>query len=156
MLKGRGNEADFLEFLQKLVPHRPLTLRFEPFRFWLRICGDIRNQKTTLRLGESGVDDSPTRRIGESAFECLKENRSRYSNFLKFIIELQHFKRLNEPFKGPIWPKISLGCNVLCLKTIVSIGNLVDSPTRRVGQSFFYYEHLHKFEVKIGTARNLV
>jgi hypothetical protein len=42
-LKGHGNEADFLGFLQKLVPHRSLTLPFEPFRFWLRIRGDIRN-----------------------------------------------------------------------------------------------------------------
>jgi hypothetical protein len=51
LLKAHGNEADFLRFLQKLVPHRSLTLPFEPFRFWLRICGDIRYQKTTLRLG---------------------------------------------------------------------------------------------------------
>ncbi len=50
-LKGHGNEADFLGFLQKLVP--PLTLPFEPFRFWLRIR-DIRNRKTTPRLAESG------------------------------------------------------------------------------------------------------
>ncbi len=42
-LKGHGNEADFLGFLQKLVPHRSITLPFEPFRFWLRIRGDIRN-----------------------------------------------------------------------------------------------------------------
>ena len=52
-LKGHGNEADFLGFLQKLGPHRSLTLPFEPFRFWLRIRGDIRNGKTTPRLGES-------------------------------------------------------------------------------------------------------
>jgi hypothetical protein len=84
-LKGHGNEADFLGFLQKLVPHRSLTLPFEPFRFWLRIRGDIRNRKTTPRLGDSasrrlsdsvsrGVDDSPTRRVGEAAFECFNEN----------------------------------------------------------------------------------
>jgi hypothetical protein len=64
MLKGHGNEADFLGFLQKLVPHRSLTLPFEPFRFWLRIRGDIRNRK----------NNSPTRRVRESAFECLNEN----------------------------------------------------------------------------------
>ncbi len=74
-LKGHGNEADFLGFLQKLGPPRFLTLPFEPFRFWLRIRGDIRNRKTTPRLGESaswrlsdsasrGVADSPTRRVG--------------------------------------------------------------------------------------------
>jgi hypothetical protein len=28
-LKGHGNEADFLGFLQKLVPHRSLTLPFD-------------------------------------------------------------------------------------------------------------------------------
>ncbi len=83
-LKGHGNEADFLGFLQKLVPHRSLTLPFEPFRFRLRIHGDIRNRKTSPRLGES-------------AFECLKENWanrrvddsvSRYSNFIKFFSTL--------------------------------------------------------------------
>ncbi len=42
-LNGHGNEADFLGFLQKLDPHRSLTLPFEPFRFWLRIRGDFRN-----------------------------------------------------------------------------------------------------------------
>jgi hypothetical protein len=55
MLKGHDSEADFLGFLHKLVKHRSLTLHFEPFRFWLRIRGDIRNRK----------NDSPTRRIGE-------------------------------------------------------------------------------------------
>jgi hypothetical protein len=93
LLKGHGDEADFLGFLQKLVPHRSLTLPFEPFRFWLRIRGDIHNRKTTPRLGESasrglsdsvsqGVGDSPTwrvvesmtRRLGEPASECLIEN----------------------------------------------------------------------------------
>jgi hypothetical protein len=67
-LKGHGNEAVFLGFLQKLVPHRSLTLPLEPIRFWLRIRGDIRNRKT-LRVGEL-----LTRRVGESAFECLNEN----------------------------------------------------------------------------------
>ncbi len=53
-LKGHGNEADFLGFLQKLVGHESLRLPFEPFRFRLRIRGDIRNRKTTPRLAESG------------------------------------------------------------------------------------------------------
>jgi hypothetical protein len=53
LLKGHGNEADFLGFFQKLVPYRSLTLPFEPFRFWLRIRGDIRNRKTTPHLAES-------------------------------------------------------------------------------------------------------
>ena len=41
-------------FLHKPVRHGSLTLPFEPFRFWLRILGDIRNQKMTPRIGESG------------------------------------------------------------------------------------------------------
>jgi hypothetical protein len=52
ILKGHGNEADFLGFLQKLVPHRSLTLPFKPFRFWLHIREDIRNRKTTPRLSD--------------------------------------------------------------------------------------------------------
>jgi hypothetical protein len=48
-LKGHGNEADFLGFFQKLVPHESLTLPFGPFRFWLRIRGDIRIRKPTPR-----------------------------------------------------------------------------------------------------------
>jgi hypothetical protein len=50
VLKGHGNKADFLGFLQKSVPHESLTLPFEPFRIRLRIRGDIHNRKTTLRL----------------------------------------------------------------------------------------------------------
>jgi hypothetical protein len=42
------------------------------------------------------------------------------------------------------------------LTKIVSIGILVDSPTRRVGESFFDYEYLREYEAQIGTARNLV
>jgi hypothetical protein len=39
---------------------------------------------------------------------------------------------------------------------MVSIGNLVDSPTWRVEELFFDYEYRQKFEAKIGTARNVV
>ncbi len=42
------------------------------------------------------------------------------------------------------------------LKKIVSIGILTDSPTRRVGESFFDYEYLREFEAKIGSAQNVV
>jgi hypothetical protein len=66
VLKGHDNEADFLGFLQKLVPHRSLTLPFKPFWFWLRIRGDIRNRRR--------LPDLASWRVGESAFECLKEN----------------------------------------------------------------------------------
>jgi hypothetical protein len=127
-LKGHDNEADFLGFLQKLGPHRSLSLPFEPFRFWLQIRGDIRNRKTTPRLGElstpplaksesqrlpdsanRGVAISPTRRVGESSTprlgesgSCHGESGSRYSNFLKFSIDFPDFKRLNQPFKRSI------------------------------------------------------
>ncbi len=46
-LKGHGNGADFLGFLNKSIPHEYLALLFEPFRFCLRIRGDIRNRKAT-------------------------------------------------------------------------------------------------------------
>ncbi len=78
MLKGHDNRADFLGFLLKLVPHRSLTLPFEPFCFWLQIRGDNqKNNSPTRRVG-----DSPTLRVrelltlglGESALECLKES----------------------------------------------------------------------------------
>jgi hypothetical protein len=42
-LKGHGNEPDFLGFLLKLFPQESLTPPFKPFRFWLRIPGDIRD-----------------------------------------------------------------------------------------------------------------
>ncbi len=66
-------------------------------------------------------------------------------------------------FKRSIWQKRSQGCSGTVtidlfkgLKKIARIGNLVDSPTRQVGESFFDYEHLGEFEAKIGTARNVV
>ncbi len=72
-LKGHGYEAGFLGFLQKLVPpHR--SLPFEVFWFWLQICGDIHNQKTTPRLGESATSNSASRQLPGSAFECIKVN----------------------------------------------------------------------------------
>jgi hypothetical protein len=52
-IKGHGNEADFPRFLHESVWRWSLTLHFEPFWFWLRIHEDIRNRKTTPRLGES-------------------------------------------------------------------------------------------------------
>ncbi len=93
-LKGHGNEADFLGFLQKLGPHRSLTLPFKPFRFWLWIQGDIGNRKTTPRLGElvsrrlsdsasRGVVGSLTRRVGESTTHRLAESGNRLLNVEK-------------------------------------------------------------------------
>jgi hypothetical protein len=60
VLKGHGNEADFLGFLQKSVRHRFLTLHLEPFRFGLRIFAEIfviKNDSPT----ESGSDKNAYR-----------------------------------------------------------------------------------------------
>ncbi len=53
-LKGHGNEADFLGFLQKLVPHRSLT---QPRAVPLLASNSRRYSKSK--------DDSPTQRVGE-------------------------------------------------------------------------------------------
>jgi hypothetical protein len=93
-LKGHGNEADFLGFLQKLVPHESLTIPFGPFRFWLRIHGDIRIWKTTPcyhRYGESptpriielGSRRLPQHWYAESPTPCITDTESRLLNFLK-------------------------------------------------------------------------
>jgi hypothetical protein len=76
-LKGHGNEADFLGFLQKLVPHRFLTLPFKPFQFWLRIHGDIHNRKTTPRLASRRVIFWMfKRKLGESQSWQLSDSAS--------------------------------------------------------------------------------
>ncbi len=84
-LKGHGNEADFLGFLQKLVPHRSLTLPFKPFWFWLRIRGDFAIEK---RLG-----DSPTRRVGESLTLRLAESGSRLPDWASRRVGFWMYKR---------------------------------------------------------------
>jgi hypothetical protein len=53
LLKGHGNEPNFPRLLHKSLWPRSLALHFEPFRFQLRIRGDIRIRKTTPRIGES-------------------------------------------------------------------------------------------------------
>ncbi len=131
ILKEHGNETDFLGFLQKLVPHRSLTLPFEPFRFWLWIRRDIRNWKTTTRLTESEsqrLTDSPSwrvgfwmfkRKLGESGSRWLPDSPSQEVAIVSQGVAIQifkiyhHLKRLNQPFKWSIWQKRSQGCNVL-------------------------------------------
>ncbi len=135
----------------------------DPFHY-LSSCSDFGFEFTDISVIE--------KRLPDSAFECLKENSphwwtvkshrsrlgesgrcygdetgSRYSIFYKFIINLQNFKRLNQPFKGSlVEKKPGIG-----LKKIVSIGNLVDFLTWRVGESFLDYEYLCEFKAKIGT-----
>ncbi len=137
-LKVHGNEADFLGFLQKVVPHESLTLPFGPFRFWLRNRGDIHLRKLIPGIVESeshtlpaslirGVGDSPHQRYRESAIEffkkktlCIDDTESGRLPALVIrwvadsrIIESEYFKWLKHAFKGSLWPKISQGCIVL-------------------------------------------
>ncbi len=57
-----------------------LTLFFEPFWFWLRIDGDIRNRKMTRRLGDSAIEclkeNFPLRWVGESSTPRLADSES--------------------------------------------------------------------------------
>ncbi len=75
MLKGHGNEADFLGVLQNFFPHESLTLPFGPFQFWLRIRGDIRIRKMTPRYHQYG--ESPTLRIDDTGSRRLTVSLSR-------------------------------------------------------------------------------
>jgi hypothetical protein len=82
-LKGHGNEADILGFLQKLVPHISHTLPFEPFRIWLQIRGDIRNLKTTPRLTESGnrrLSDLASWEVADSVSQGVADSPTRLLN----------------------------------------------------------------------------
>ncbi len=70
-LKGHGNEADFLGFLQKLVPHRSLTLPFKPFQFGFEFA--------EIFVIEKRLPDSPSRRVGFWKFKRkFGESGSRY------------------------------------------------------------------------------
>jgi hypothetical protein len=55
LLKGHGNEADFLGFLQKWLRHRFLTLNFEPFDL-----GFVFAEKFVI---EKRLPDSPRRGV---------------------------------------------------------------------------------------------
>jgi hypothetical protein len=85
-VNGHGNAADLLGFLHKPVRHRSLTLRFEPFRFWLRIRGDIRNRKTTPRLTESG--ESTSLRLAETGSRRLSDSPSLLLKIQKLTLRL--------------------------------------------------------------------
>jgi hypothetical protein len=136
-LKGHGNEADFLGYLQKLVPHDSLTLPFGPFRFWLQIRGDIRIRKTTpwyqwyresptLCIGDTGscrlpvslsrgVDDSPHQWYAESATPRITDMESRLLNFLKENSLYRWYGELSTPCTSdPVscWLPISLSRRV--------------------------------------------
>ncbi len=95
-LKGHGNEADFLGFLQKLVSHRSLTLTSScsDFGFEFAEIFVIENDSPTQRLGDPGesgswrlsdsrsleVANTPIWRVGETMTPLLAESESRLLN----------------------------------------------------------------------------
>ncbi len=83
MLKGHDNETDFVGFLPKLIPYESLTLPFGPFRFGLRIRGDIHIRKTTPRYHRSGV--SPTPRITDTRSRRLPASSIRRVGYWIFV-----------------------------------------------------------------------
>ncbi len=143
-LKRHGNEADFLGVLQKLVPCRSLTIPFEPFRFWLKIRGDIHNRKTTPWLSESEsrrLPDSLSRRVGDSPTRRVGESLWWVRGAIRIFKIYHHFKRLNQPFKRSIWQKRSQRCNALSPLTYLKVeknciyrqsGRLPDTASRGV------------------------
>ncbi len=127
IFKGHDNEADFVGFLQKLIPHRSLTLPFELFWFWLRIRRDIHDRKKSPRLGESAtlrLGESGSRRVGfwmfyrkfgervgESSTPTPQDRESPWwvgeslFEFFKIYHRFSYFIWLNQPFKRTIWQK---------------------------------------------------
>jgi hypothetical protein len=89
-LKGHGNEADFLGFCRNWILVDPLhyLLSRSDFDFEFAEIFVIKKRfpdsairqlsnSASRGVGNStsrGVDDSQTCRVGETAFECLKEN----------------------------------------------------------------------------------
>jgi hypothetical protein len=80
LLKGHGHMA--MGFLQKLVPHESLTLPFKPFRFWLRIRGDISIRKRLRAVTDTGVAIKEKKRILQAILSTprLTDAGSQFSN----------------------------------------------------------------------------
>ncbi len=68
-LKGHGNGADFLGFCRNWFLKDPLHYLSSRSAFGFEFAEIFVIEKRVV-----GVDNSLTRRVGESAFECLKEN----------------------------------------------------------------------------------
>ncbi len=131
---------------------------FEPFRFLLRIHGDIRIGKTTPCYHRYG--ESPTPRVSDKGSRRLP--RKKENSLYRWYGESSTHRTSDTVSR---WLPVSLSRGVdnsayrwlfKGLKIIVSIGNLVNSPTHRYGESFFEYGYLCEFEAKIGMARNIV
>ncbi len=63
-LKGHGNDADFLGFLQKLVPHRSLT-------HYLSSRSDFGFEFAEIFVIENRLCDSTSREVGDSPIRDL-------------------------------------------------------------------------------------
>jgi hypothetical protein len=78
--------------------HRSRTLAFELFRFWLGIHGDIRNRKSTPRIGEAGSQRLPASasRLFEQILGPLKQRHHQqqkiFNNifFLCIVLDYMH------------------------------------------------------------------
>ncbi len=88
-LKGHGNEADFLGFLQKLVPHYLLSRSGFGFKFAEIFIIEKRLPNSASRW----LTHSASRRVGESMTAWLAELESRLLLF-KFFKIYHHFKQL--------------------------------------------------------------
>ncbi len=139
-----------------------LTLRLsDSERRLLNVKTPFFGESESRRLPESasqGVANSPTRRVGESLWWVGESlwwvGESLW--FFKFIIDLQNFKQLNQPNLAKKKPGMSCTITIDFEKKGQLYENLVDSPTRQVGESFFDYEYLREFEVKIVKARKVL
>jgi hypothetical protein len=78
VLKGHGNEANFLEFLHKLDPHRPLHYLSSRSDFGFEFAEIFVIRKRLPDSAIRRVGDSPTRWVGESATLRLGESGSRW------------------------------------------------------------------------------
>ncbi len=77
-----GFSGVFVEIGSSWVPYT--TVPFGPFRFWLRIRGDIRIRKTTPRY----------HRYGESATPRITDTESRLFNFFKRKLSVSMIRRV--------------------------------------------------------------
>jgi hypothetical protein len=103
------------------------------------------------------VADSPYRWVGESPTPHITDTESRRLrvSLSRGVDDSAYIGDMGSRYSKK---KIGLALIELFkgLKKMDTLGNLVDSPTHRYGESFFEYEYLQKFEAKIRTARNVV
>jgi hypothetical protein len=111
-LKWHGNEADFWGFCRNWFLIDLLHYLSSRSDFGFEFAEIFIIEKWAPRLGESAfeclkensasqrVSDSPTRQVGESLWWVGE-------SLLKFFKIYHHFKRLNQPLKRSIWQKRS-------------------------------------------------